>query len=101
MFMFLAGIAMCIPAPTSKHDEDQGLTIYQKKEMLAAKLSETSISPDDGLTPKEAVKTKEFVLLSLKIMLTELVFFYLLFVYKVQLITTKLGKTLLTYWLTC
>ncbi len=55
---------------------------YVKKEVLSAKLSEVSF--DEGLTPKQAIRTKEFVLLSLKIMLTELVFFYLLFVYKVS-----------------
>ncbi len=55
---------------------------YVKKEVLSAKLSEVSF--DEGLTPKQAIHTKEFVLLSLKIMLTELVFFYLLFVYKVS-----------------
>ena len=60
---------------------------YVGKQVLSAKLSELSF--EDGLTPRQAVRTKEFVLLSLKIMLTEMVFFYLLFVYKVS--NRKLG----------
>ena len=38
---------------------------------------------DEGLTPRDMIRTKHFFLLSLKIMITELVFFYILFVYKV------------------
>ena len=52
------------------------------KDVLDAKLSQ--MSSEEGLTPRQAIQTKEFALLSTKIMLTELVFFYLLFVYKVR-----------------
>ena len=67
--------------PTKASGNDPQVN-YVKKESLTAKISE--LSWNEGLTPKQAIRTKEFFLLSLKIMLTELVFFYLLFVYKVS-----------------
>lgn len=82
LILFSIGIIMLFPAPnTTKEQEYTTETAnYIKKEMLSYKLSEISL--DEGLTPNQAIRTKEFTLLSLKIMLTELVFFYLLFVYK-------------------
>ncbi|CAG2112820.1 unnamed protein product [Medioppia subpectinata] len=56
--------------------------VYMKKDVLNEKLND--ISSEEGLTPRQAIATKEFAILSTKIMLTELVFFYLLFVYKMS-----------------
>lgn len=42
-------------------------------------------APPIGLSPKEAIKTDDFYILSVKLMITELIFYYLLFVYKVMI----------------
>ncbi|RWS26132.1 Major Facilitator-like protein 5, partial [Leptotrombidium deliense] len=84
--LFLVGVTLIFPAPTvSELDKEQGpineLPNYvSKKEILHS--TNASLRNEDGLTPTQAIKTKVFFLLSLKIMLTEMVFFYLLFVYK-------------------
>ncbi|RWS11378.1 vacuolar protein-sorting-associated protein 25-like protein, partial [Dinothrombium tinctorium] len=86
LVLFLIGISFIFPAPTVSELENKRNQVIEmsnyvsKKEIMACKMC--TIKEEYGLTPKQAIKTKVFALLSLKIMVTELVFYYLLFVYK-------------------
>ena len=65
--------------PISIHKEVKG--VVNPQEGLEC---EEKISPDYSIEPKFAFKTIEFWLLSLKVLISELIFIYLLFVYKVR-----------------
>ncbi|XP_074594923.1 apicoplast pyruvate carrier 1-like [Brevipalpus obovatus] len=75
--LFIIGVIFLFPAPSAGELEEKRST----------SASTESIRPchyriESGLEPKKVIRTKEFIILSIKIMFTELVFFYLLFVYK-------------------
>ncbi|XP_054169235.1 oxalate:formate antiporter-like [Oppia nitens] len=84
LILFIIGVILLFPAPTANKSDKESFAnnsvVYIKKEVFNQKMSH--LSSEEGLTPRQVIATKEFILLSTKIMLTELVFFYLLFVYK-------------------
>lgn len=73
-----------------KRPQDNGLFIIQNYEMThksqqqveypQAQIDNSANSP--SIEPKEAFRTSEFWLLSLKVLISELIFIYLLFIYK-------------------
>lgn len=69
-----------------KKHQDHGLFILQRDEVSHRNQQQVALSQEQtesySIEPREAFKTSEFWLLSLKVLISELIFIYLLFIYK-------------------